>query len=63
MVSAQLSKTSNELKMKRNTLSIPGYPNCHANPIFVGQDSGAITHSAMMGLICKKGCSISFREA
>ena len=40
--------------MKRNTLSILGCPDCHANLIFAGQDSGNITHGIPTCLNCQK---------
>lgn len=40
--------------MKRNTLSILGCPDCHANLIFAGQDSGNITHGIPTCLNCQR---------
>ncbi len=40
--------------MKRNTLSILGCPNCHANLIFAGQDSGNITRGTLACPSCQR---------
>jgi hypothetical protein len=52
-----------ELTMKRITLSIPGYPDCHVDFIFTRQALEAITAGAPFHIENQKTYSIKYGEA